>query len=45
MDFNVLKLKEKNIELGTDSRNAYYYGWNTSTLLEQNEKKEIFIEK
>jgi hypothetical protein len=44
-DFQLVKPKEKKIELGTDSRNACYAGWNCSTLLQNMEKKEITYEK
>lgn len=38
-DYNVVKLKEKKVELGTDSRDACYLGWNCSTYSTQLEKK------
>lgn len=38
-DYNVTKLKEKIVELGTDSRDACYLGWNCSTYLTNQEKK------
>lgn len=37
-DVKKISPKEKKIELGTDSRNVYYYGWNGSTKLEKDEK-------
>jgi hypothetical protein len=40
-DYQVVKLKEKDIELGTDSRNFRHPNWNDSTLLEELEKKFI----
>ena len=40
-DFQVTEPKYKRIELGTDSRNACYDGWNVSTLLTDIEKKDI----
>ena len=40
-DFLVTEPKYKRIELGTDTRNACYDGWNVSTLLTNIEKKEI----
>jgi len=40
-DFQVAKLKDKFIELGTDTRNACYAGWDCSTLFTRNEKKDI----
>jgi hypothetical protein len=41
-DFQVAKLKEKIIELGTDTRNACYDGWDCSTLFSHNEKRDIY---
>lgn len=40
-DVNIVKLKEKRIELGTDSRNIYYHGWNNSVLLKKDEKAQL----
>lgn len=40
-DFQVTDPKQKKIELGTDTRDACYDGWNVSTLLTNLEKKEI----
>jgi len=40
-DFKVAKLKNRFIELGTDTRNACYDGWDCSTLFVMNEKKDI----
>jgi hypothetical protein len=44
-DFNVVKLKEKTVELGTDTRNFCYEGWNGSSLLEDWQKKQIILQK
>lgn len=44
-DFKVAKLKDKRIELGTDTRNACYDGWDCSTLFTGNEKKDIAFYK
>lgn len=44
-DFKVVPPAEKKVELGTDTRNYCYEGWNGSSLLEQFEKKEISKEK
>lgn len=43
-DVNIVKLKSKQIEMGTDSRNVYYVGWNNSTMLEEEEKKRIDLD-
>jgi hypothetical protein len=40
----VVKLKEKHVELGTDTRNVCYSGWNVSTLLQNSEKKQMLNE-
>ena len=40
-DFKLVVPREREIELGTDTRNFCYEGWNCSTLLEQMEKKQI----
>ena len=40
-DFQVTEPKYKRIELGTDTRNACYDGWNVSTYFSNIEKKEI----
>ncbi len=40
-DFKVTEPKRKYIELGTDSRDACYDGWNLSTLITNNERREI----
>jgi hypothetical protein len=44
-DFNVVKLKEKTVELGTDTRNFCYEGWDGSTLLEEWQKKQMVLHK
>lgn len=41
-DYQVVKLKEKNVELGTDSRNFRHPNWNDSTLFENFEKKDLY---
>lgn len=43
-DVNIVRLKEKRIELGIDSRNIYYHGWNGSTQLMNEEKKVIYMD-
>lgn len=43
-DVNIVRLKEKRIELGIDSRNIYYHGWNGSTQLINEEKKMIYLD-
>lgn len=43
-DVNIVKLLPKNVEMGTDSRNVYYGGWNNGTVLELDEKKRINVE-
>ena len=40
-DFNVVEIKEQKVEMGTDTRNYSYEGWNGSTLMEMLEKKEL----
>lgn len=40
-DFQLAKLKDKRIELGTETRDACYDGWNCSSLFTNNEKNEI----
>ncbi len=40
-DYQVVKLKDKKIELGTDSRNFRHPDWNDSNLFEEFEKKRI----
>lgn len=40
-DFKVTEPKQKLVELGTDTRDACYDGWNISTLLTNMEKKDI----
>jgi len=44
-DFQVAKLKDKLIELGIDTRDACYDGWDCSTLFTPNEKKDIALYK
>jgi hypothetical protein len=44
-DYQVVKLKEKKIELGTDSRNFRHPNWNDSTLMENIEKKFLIEHK
>ena len=44
-DFQVTVPKDKKIELGTDTRDACYDGWNVSTLLTNLEKKDIDLFK
>jgi hypothetical protein len=44
-DFKVVDLKDKKVELGTDTRNYCYEGWNGSCLLEGFEKKTIADDK
>jgi len=44
-DFKVAKLEDKRIELGTDTRNACYDGWDCSTFFTGNEKKDIALFK
>lgn len=43
-DVNIVKLIPKNVEMGTDSRNVYYGGWNNGTVLELDEKRRINVE-
>lgn len=40
-DVNIVNLKDKRIELGTDSRNVYYVGWNNSNKITNKEKNII----
>ena len=40
-DVNMVKLKPKKIELGTDSRDVAYFGWNSSSTLQEKEKKML----
>ena len=44
-DFQIAKLKDQRIELGTDTRDACYDGWNCSSLLANIEKKDLAIYK
>lgn len=44
-DVNMVKLKPKKIELGCDGRNVSYFGWNSSSLIENSEKKYFDLEK
>jgi uncharacterized membrane-anchored protein YjiN (DUF445 family) len=44
-DYQVVKLKERKIELGTDSRNFRHPNWNDSALFENYEKKMILQQK
>ncbi len=40
-DFKVIKLKDKKVELGTDSRNACYLGWNCSNYFDKIDNKKL----
>jgi hypothetical protein len=44
-DVKVIPLQDKKLELGTDSRDACYLGWNVSTLLTRTDKKDINYQK
>lgn len=44
-DFKVTEPREKLVELGVDTRDACYDGWNLSTLLTNMEKKDIDLFK
>lgn len=44
-DVNMVKLKPKHIELGCDSRDVAYFGWNGSSLVDKLEKKSIFYKE
>ena len=43
-DVNIVKLKDKKIEMGTDSRDICYVGWNNSIYFSDDEKKKIEVE-
>lgn len=44
-DVNLVKLNPKKIELGIDTRDVAYYGWNLSNRFENEEKKSIELSK
>lgn len=44
-DVNMVKLKSKKIELGCDTRDIAYYGWNNSHRFENEEKKSLEYKK
>ena len=44
-DVNMVKLVPKKVELGTDTRDIAYYGWNSSHRFEKEEKKSIELNK
>lgn len=43
-DVNIVKLKPKKVEMGCDSRDIYYVGWDNSTYLTNQEKSKMNIE-
>lgn len=44
-DVNMVKLKAKKVELGCDTRDIAYYGWNSSHKVEKEEMKSLEFKK